>query len=278
MVRKSAGWLWLVLLLAVPGLLSGAENASSQPGESAVPETVARPAPKVLTPVTGWAADSDAYEQRWGLKGELALTLPIKQTAQIFGCTRPSPLLVIADRDKALNAEDLLVLKPGAKVSLDVSLCASDEAARTQVVESLTRKLKARGIIIADGQPIGIVASCQVASSRTEKYGKGFFGQSNPQDVTVNTYENKLTVLEDGKPIWQVASQAGGGIPSVLNLAKGQSIQDAANKSQGDPSSGYFQSVFIPGCLAKGSVDGFGYSQITPKGPIDIPRPVPLPR
>lgn len=173
-----------------------------------------------------------------------------------------------------LNVDDLLILKPGAKVALDVNLVGTD-ATRKETTDHLTTELKRIGATVDPASPVKLTATCTQVETRNETYGEGMFGRNNQTTVSIPVYENRLALIADGKTLFEHKRRAGGYGPSSVHLREGESIQGEVNKMHQDPARGFFTAYSLPRYLARTTPEGLGYSQFTTKGPIDTPRPAP---
>jgi hypothetical protein len=169
----------------------------------------------------------------------------VMQSGNVLGIV-PAKLLheEVLAAAKGLDAEEILALKPGAKVSLDVQL-GGDEQAKAET--ALQEALKQNGIEVAADQPLRLSARVVTGESQTKEYGRGFFNRQDTEQVTLTEkrYEVELTV--DGQSAWKQISllQSGYG-PHVIWMERGESAQQAIDRQNRQQSANFGFSAAIP--------------------------------
>jgi hypothetical protein len=149
---------------------------------------------------------------------------------------------------KTLNADDLLLLKPGVKValSLNVDLPPGD---REQVEAGLKKQIAQNQLVLDDASPIRIVASTEQGKTREESYtpiGAGPFAPA--QKVSITPTITKLAIEVEGKKAWETRSVAEAGF--FLNLKEGQTIEQAVAEAS-RPNPAFLKNVRLPAYLTK---------------------------
>lgn len=154
----------------------------------------------------------------------------------------PSPEALAAA--KSLKADDLLLLRPGAKVSLDLGAASGDAA----IVDHIKNELATRGMEIADGQPVRLVV--RVEAGKTQKMSFRRVGglSHGVEEVQVTPQHVKLIIESDGKKAWETSSYSG--VSMMLDLKPGQSAQQAADEAT-KPNFAFLKTVRLPTYLAK---------------------------
>jgi hypothetical protein len=131
---------------------------------------------------------------------------------------------------RKLKSDDLLLIKPGAKVALAVNIDAP-EADRQAITQSLKDQLAQAKLVLDDTSPIRIIASNEAGKTTEMEYrpfGAGPFGAglfAPAQKVSVTPMITRLVVEVDGKTAWQTTSVTGAGF--ILQLKEGQTIEQA---------------------------------------------------
>ena len=167
------------------------------------------------------------------------------QSGNIFGLV-PAQLLqeevLAAGRD--LKPDDILALKPGAKVSLDVQVGGEEQA---KAEAALRAAVEQAGMQVATDSPIKLSARMVTGKSETKEYGRGFFNRENVEQVTVTEkhYEVELTI--DGQSAWkQTTTMQPGFTPSVIWLKNGESAQQTVDRENAERSKGFGFNVSVP--------------------------------
>ncbi len=171
-----------------------------------------------------------------------------------------------------LDPEQLLAVRPGAAVTLDVRV-QGDAAEQQQVQQALTARLQAAGMTVGQGTALVLQATTETGKSREMSYRA--FGRplGEAEKVTITEQISRLKILEQGKPIWEGALYGGG--PAFLEIKKGQTLQEALAPYQ-KPNLKYFSQVNLPQYVARPAEAGaYGFSRYTPKGIVNIDPPVP---
>jgi hypothetical protein len=145
---------------------------------------------------------------------------------------------------KNLNPEEILALKPGAKVSLDIQL-GGDEQAKAE--SALKAALEQNGVEVAPDQPLRLSARIVTGDSQTKEYGRGFFNREDREQVTVTEkrYDVELTV--DGQSAWKQTSLLQSGYaPHAIWMERGETAQQAVDRQNQQFSSRFSFSASIP--------------------------------
>jgi hypothetical protein len=145
---------------------------------------------------------------------------------------------------KDLNPEEILALKPGVKVSLDIQLGGEEQA---KAVSALEAALEQNGIAVAPDQPLQLSARIVTGDSQTKEYGRGFFNREDREQVTVTEkrYEVELTV--DGQSAWKQTSLLQSGYaPHTIWLERDETAQQAIDRQNQQRSAHFSFSASIP--------------------------------
>jgi hypothetical protein len=172
---------------------------------------------------------------------------------------------------EAIKPDQVLLLRPGMKVSLNVTIsCAAEQ--RQQITDTLKRRIKQAGLELADNQPIVIHALVEPGKSEEREYRRIGVPGGRIQRATVTPQIAKLCVESAGKRVWEMQKTSSAG--SMLMLKSGQSVQDAVNEAS-RPDIGFFEKARVPACLPNPRDPAwFGASILTEQGI----RPAPPPR
>jgi len=169
-----------------------------------------------------------------------------------------------------LKEDEILLLHPGVKVSLEINLDAN-AGLRKQIGDSLRKRLEANGLVVSDeAQPIRVVVSTEPGKTVQREY-RSFgapFGQTQKVDVPGTI--TRIAIEQDGKVAWEKRSVSEAGF--MLMLKQGQSIQDAVNEAS-KPNYTMIREARLPAYLAKPREPApwFGNSRLTARGAVQEP-------
>jgi hypothetical protein len=145
---------------------------------------------------------------------------------------------------KDLEPEEILALKPGAKVSLDIQLGGEEQ---TKAESALKAALEQNGVEVVPDQPLRLSARIVTGDSQTKEYGRGFFNREDREQVTVTEkrYEVELTV--DGQSAWKQTSLLQSGYaPHAIWMERGETAQQAIDRENQQRSSRFSFTASIP--------------------------------
>lgn len=178
------------------------------------------------------------------------------------------PLNEIREQTAGLNPDELLVLRPGTRIALDLRLPfgGSDNQ---KIKEHFENQLKSNGYVIDPNAAIVLKAYSKKGKSQTREYQKGpGFGRpyGSTESVSFRSTHFYIEIVEnDTNIIWQNNTSSGPG--STLFLDEGESAQQAASKAaKGSPR--FFLKAKIPKNYSK-LPDGkkeIGRTQMTEDG------------
>ncbi len=177
----------------------------------------------------------------------------------------------------ALKPDELLAVRPGAKVSLNVAV-QGDPGAQQTASQALSGQLEQLGMSVASNSRLVLQASTETGKSQQISYRS--IGPGGPGVETANVTEqiSKLRFIENGKVVWEAVSVSGA--PYFLTIKQGETLQQALAPYQ-KPNIQFFSSVKIPQYVARPSEAGaYGASSLTPRGiqsaPLTRPRQPPV--
>ncbi|HTN77917.1 MAG TPA: SHD1 domain-containing protein [Pirellulaceae bacterium] len=160
--------------------------------------------------------------------------------------------------ETAANRENLLVVKPGTAVRVNVA--TGEFNARTK--EALEKKAVANGWRLTPDAAIVITAEMKRGEATTRKYQAALGGATT--DVTITPAISEVTIKDGEKLLWQSGTQTH--VSSFFLLAQGQSLQQAVDQQQ-NANPGFFEHVLIPKeILDPKWSGGFGSSLLTARG------------
>lgn len=169
----------------------------------------------------------------------------------------------------AVKAEELAV-RPGMKVTLEVSTASNDEATRKKVTDALVKRLKENGLTVADGQPVRLVASVTTKGGKEMKYRR--MGRLGDETVQTTEFDARLAFEVDGQVAWE--SQTTGSNAQFFVSAKAdESISDVLNRNIPELGVSFLTGSPLPKYVPKPSETvGFGYSKFTSRG-VEVAEP-----
>jgi SLA1 Homology Domain 1 (SHD1) protein len=153
---------------------------------------------------------------------------------------------------------DIYVLKPGARVALNINLPNPDDVQKA--TKNLTDQLKANGMVVDPSAPLVLEAAVNDGGTETKKYSRFAFARDG-EEATVTKHISALALKENGRDVW-ITSGSYGHAPGLVRVKQGQSVQDALNENQANPAQ-FFYSVKLPVYLARHPEEGvFGSSKV----------------
>lgn len=170
----------------------------------------------------------------------------------------------------SLNAEQLLAVKPGVQISVNVTVQGDQQA----VLQKLTEQLQQLGMTVAPGSRLVLQANTEPGKTQEVSYrGFGFGGGVSKVQVTEQIARVKF--IEDGKVLWEAKSVKG--TPHILHMKEGQSVQEALAPYQ-QPNVEFFSHVRLPQYVARGHESGaYGASKLSFQGilpsQVSMPKP-----
>lgn len=173
------------------------------------------------------------------------------QDLVLAGSTLPD----VSPRELAasLSPDELLVVKPGMTASISLSI-PGGEAQRKEVVETLTRRLEAAGLVVQDNGELKILGTIGPGETHDMEYETlgGFISERRTSKHRVTGQRLELKYQVGGETVWQYVSETEP--PHFLDLQEGESIAQAlARLMKQDPQ--HFTNVWLPGYVARGAVD-----------------------
>ncbi|MFN0053228.1 MAG: SHD1 domain-containing protein [Planctomycetales bacterium] len=200
-----------------------------------------------------------------------ALTSPDRKERGLFRAALPH------DEAKkvatGLDPDQLLALKPGAEVSLNIA-AQGTPAEQQKIVQDLTAQLKDLGIGVVPQSRLVLYATTETGKTSEIEY-RSFGRFSGGEKANVTEQISKLRLFEDNKVLWETVSVSGA--PHMLQMKEGQSVQDALAPYQ-RPNLGFFSNVKLPQYVARQAEGGaYGASRLTPQGIQKAPLPTAQP-
>ena len=182
---------------------------------------------------------------------------PFGKTGSLAMAKLPHPDALRAA--ESIKPDEVLLVKPGVKVSLSVDVPGTAEE-RSQITEALTLAIKETGLVLADNQPIVFRAFVEQGKSEEREYRS--FGRV--EKVTVTPQHCRLRIEADGTPAWESQTVSNAGF--ILHMKQGQTIQDAVAEAT-KPNTAFLKTVRVPRYLAKPKDPAwFGSSTLTAQG------------
>ncbi len=129
---------------------------------------------------------------------------------------------------KGLDSEELLIVKPGASVSIDVQI-PEDSFLAEDVKNALRTALENAEMKVAENQPLKIVARMTHGETQQVRYHLfGRFGRDPGETVSVTNRVYDLELQQDGVTIWK--RNAVHSAPHHIRMERGESIQAAIER------------------------------------------------
>lgn len=155
----------------------------------------------------------------------------------------------VVQKAASVKEEDLLAIKPGSKISLELTLpFPADETEKIRA--SASAAFIANGwAIAAPGEAADFVLTAAAMPGETKEIEYRMFGRGFATTKVSVTYQlGEMTLKAPGseKPVWQ--NKATWGPPHFLHLKEGQTIEEATRTA---PTAAFFANPGIPRRLMK---------------------------
>ena len=219
--------------------------------------------------------------------------LTVGRPMTLTGVDLPDPGVKAALAGRPLHPKT--VLKPGMKVSLNVSLNGINEPGlQNEIVQSWTRKLQARGITLAANQPMTLFARAtkeQTGKTSTftrsnSRFGFGRIPRIGGRPRNVNPGERTENVSESiikCRIVFGLNNKAYGERKSDIKnvydgmrvtVRKDETVQSHVDTRQSRMAAGFFKGYSPPGYIFEtGAERGLGASQFVSGGARMMQRP-----
>ena len=194
-----------------------------------------------------------------GLGTLLAVTNDRTKKQRYFGLWNlPDPAATTA------SGSDTSLLAEGQRVSIDLSRLTASRAEKDQLTRELTAQLAARGVSVADGQSVRIVADTTTKNQQKEYEGQGAFGRRETSKVNIRTLTTRFAIEVDQTPAWVVTTVIQPS--SLVQVEEGQSMQDAVNASVQNNPADTLIGLQLPDIVPDPRLEAPGSSKLTPGG------------
>ena len=141
-----------------------------------------------------------------------------------------------------LNPAEVLLVRPGMKVTLDTSgIAAGTDEFRARVREETAKRLRYNGLSVEEGQPLKFVVTLVEADVEQVTF-KEPGDQGATETVSVPTFEYRAAFTLGGKAIWTWGGSTKGSSTS-LSRRRDESLQSAADRLRDAP--GYFLTLSL---------------------------------
>ena len=168
----------------------------------------------------------------------------------------------------SLNADQLLAVKPGSQISLNVTVQGTPDE-QQKAFQALAAQLQANGMTVANNSPLVLQANTETGKNQEISYRSFGRGGRNVEKVNVTEQISRVKLLENGKVLWEAVSV--GGAPHFLTMKEGETLQQALAQYQ-RPNVQFFSQVKVPQYVARPSEAGaYGMSNLTPQGIVNVP-------
>jgi hypothetical protein len=169
----------------------------------------------------------------------------------------------------SLDPEKVLAVRPGAKITLDISIQGSPEE-QQRVRQGLTESLEASGLVVADGQTLVAKATTEVGPSREITYRFNSALAKGDEKATSKPYICRLQLLDHGTKVWE--RTASSSAPMFVRIKEGETAQQALAPYERFPLS-FFENKKIPRYIARQPNNrAYGTGSLTPQGVVDASR------
>lgn len=175
------------------------------------------------------------------------------------------------------DPEDLLLLKPGSKLAVEVDVSAGD-ATPDVVRQAVTENLQKAGFEVVDDSEFVAVATCKALPRQEINVNMSSDPlrrhRPRPGDIQTRTivpHVSRLAIRHNGEEVWAIGSLAQPG--HMIWMEEGESL-DAALKRLTEPNSKVLTETRFGSHIARQGTAGphraFGQSMLTPDGIEDV--------
>lgn len=155
----------------------------------------------------------------------------------------------VVQRAKTVNEAELLAIKPGSKIGLELNL-PFDATEMEKIRTSITTAFKNNGWeVVGPGEASDFTLTASTSQGKSEEITYRTFGRGFGNEKVTVTYQHGEMVLKAPgveKPIWQTKTTWGP--PHHIHLKEGQTLAEATQTS---PNASYFMHPGIPRRLMK---------------------------
>lgn len=171
-----------------------------------------------------------------------------------------------------LKAEELLALRPGGQITLQVNVQGAPADVQ-KAGQDLSAQLQRIGMTVVNNSRLVLQATTETGKTDQITYSAFGAGRGAGTTVSVTSQISRVRLTEDGKVIWEASGVFGA--PHILHLKQGESIQQALAPYQ-VPNLRYFSDVKLPEYIARPHPSGaYGASTISHRGIQSAPLPQP---
>lgn len=164
-------------------------------------------------------------------------------------CSATLPDQAARSATASLDADGLLVIKPGMKVSLEINLGSSSED-QQKATEGLTARLQKSGLIVEEGSPLKLTCTIRPGESQKIEYRDFRSFKSTSHNATSQILE--IAYVSGSEKLWSYESKTSP--PHMLSLNEGENVNQALKREmRQDPAR--IGSIWIPGYVAKGPLN-----------------------
>ena len=155
-----------------------------------------------------------------------------------------------------------MVLRPGAKIRLALSLATVSPEEQVKIRQSLTKMIETREMAVDEASPLVLTVTTAPGAAVQETYK---FPNAPDQTATATPIALTATLAENGEAIWRDQSYTGG-LPGLMALKTGESAQSYVDANC-KPTYQFFHDLAIPPRMAKSPPGGaYGVSVLTKNG------------
>lgn len=168
----------------------------------------------------------------------------------------------VLEEANKLDPEEILALKPGAQVALDIQLGGEEQA---KAEAALKAALEANGMEVVSDSPVRISAQIVTGNTETKEYGRGFFNSQDREQVTTTERRYEVEVKVEGESVFKHAStiQSAGG-PGFVMMKDGETAQQVIDRENAQRAANFQFSVTLPRYVVKPKYAGpLGTSQVS---------------
>ena len=187
--------------------------------------------------------------------------LGTEQAGALVPAVLPQPSAK-ATIQKALDAADFFVLKPGVTVKLNVS-GLPDPGEREKIATAFAQKLQANGCQVGPNGTVELVAATELGKHRDLAYRN--IGPPVAREYGFQEYVSRVKVVWQGQTAWEVTMTNAPGF--IVHLQKGQTMQQYLQEKE-HPNYAWFARVELPKVVQKpaSGATTLGTTQVTTAG------------
>jgi hypothetical protein len=169
---------------------------------------------------------------------------------------------VLSEANK-LDADEVLAIKPGAQVALDIQLGGEEQ---TRAEAALKAAVERGGMEVVSDSPLRISAQITTGNTETKEFSRRVFGRGEDREqVTTTERRYEVEVKHEGEPIYKHTSIIqSASAPMMVSLQEGETAQQVIDRENAQRMANFEFGVWLPRYVVKPKyANPLGTSQVS---------------